>query len=192
MSQTVGCETQMNCDDSWVPSCLFFSPWAAHIWLYIFLSPDLTHQYLYFLKLAPPWNIHLRILFLNASQFLGILLSLLFFPQVCVLESLSLTSESEFRSLLNSLLGLDIALYSSISHKCFKCHSILLHLQGRFLLRVTLTWGHFLSSWSSALISYHAFKKPGFLSVTLIFYGWRSLWSQIWGNKTRCTILWTE
>lgn len=80
MSQTVGCETQMNCDDSWVPSCLFFSLWAAHIWFYIFLSPDLTHQYLYFLKLAPPWHIHLRILFLNASQFLGILLSLLFLP----------------------------------------------------------------------------------------------------------------
>lgn len=74
------------------------------------------------------------------------LLSLLFFPQVCILESLSLTSESEFRSLLNSLLGLNIARYSSISRKCFKCHSILLHLQGRFLLHVTLTWGHFLSS----------------------------------------------
>lgn len=35
----------------------FFSLRAAHIWLYISLSPDLTHQYLYFLELAPPWSI---------------------------------------------------------------------------------------------------------------------------------------
>lgn len=101
MSQTVGCETQMNCDDSWVPSCLFFSLWAAHIWFYIFLSPDLTHQYLYFLKLAPPWNIHLRILLLNASQFLGILLSLLFFPQVCILEPFTSPLRIRFPSLFN-------------------------------------------------------------------------------------------
>lgn len=120
MSQTVGCETQMNCDDSWVPSCLFYSLKAAHIWLYIFLSPDLTHQYLYFLKLALPWIIPLKGLISKYSPTLGIWLSLLPTDKYSEII-LYLSPRVGFdHFLICSLLGLDTVLYSSISIQCLK------------------------------------------------------------------------
>lgn len=44
MSQTVGCETQMDCD---VESACFFSLRAAHVGYIFSQSSDLTHQYLF-------------------------------------------------------------------------------------------------------------------------------------------------
>lgn len=181
MSQTVGCETQMNCDDSWVPSCLFFSLRAAHIWFYIFLSPDLTHQYLYFLNLAPPWNIHLRILLLTASQFLGILLSLLFFPQVCILEPFPLTSESEFPSLFN--LQSSGTQYCSFLLHSFQVFRVSCHPSssaGQISNPHCFDLGRGgTSCHPDQLQSFPAivFKKPGFLNISLIFCAWWSLWS---------------
>lgn len=151
MSQTVGCETQMNCDDSWVPSCLFFFLRFVHIWLYIFLSPDLTHQYLYFLKLAPPWIIPLKdFFFLNNRQFLGILLSRLSFPQIHILKPFfaSHLRISFDHFLIYSFL---VVLYSSVSLSYLKCLSILFHLQavhtGHISSPRCFDFGHFLSSW---------------------------------------------
>lgn len=131
----MGCETQMNCDDSWVPSCLFFFLRFVHIWLYIFLSPDLTHQYLYFLKRAPPWIIPLKdFFFLNNPQFLGILLSQLSFPQIYILKSF-------FTSHLR-------VSFENLQFSRSQCCSLLLHFS--LLFKVSF------HSFSSAGCSYRA------------------------------------
>lgn len=102
----------------------FFPLRTAHIWLYVFLSPDLTHKYLYFLQLASPWKLLLKHFIPKCFSIPRNSALLLFFLQICILKYfLPLALESDFESFFTyNLKRLNVALYSPISPQCLQCH----------------------------------------------------------------------
>lgn len=158
----------------------FFSLRAVHIWLYIFLSPDLTHQYLYFLKLAPPWSIPLKDSIPKCFSVPGNLALIALLSQMCTLKSFfashprlrvsNFVNPQSYRPWCCSLLLRFSQVFKVSFIPCFICKLFILGL----VLHVALTWDTSCHADNLHLFPSIAIKNPDFLNLTLILYGGRS------------------